>query len=55
MFYPLARLNPGENQILFDGRPQDLAASADPRVRQFVQGESSDRLRELARQEAPTP
>jgi phospholipid/cholesterol/gamma-HCH transport system ATP-binding protein len=51
MFYPLARLGPGDKQILFDGTPQELAACADPRVRQFVEGEARDRLGELARQE----
>lgn len=43
MFYPLARLNAGENQILFDGRPGDLGASADARVRQFVAGAAPPR------------
>ena len=51
MLYPLARLRPGENQILFDGSPDDLLTSPDPRVRQFVEGEARDRLQELARQE----
>jgi phospholipid/cholesterol/gamma-HCH transport system ATP-binding protein len=55
MFYPLARLGDGENQILFDGKPEELTASAEPRVRQFVQGESSERLAEMARQESGTP
>jgi phospholipid/cholesterol/gamma-HCH transport system ATP-binding protein len=55
MLYPLARLNPGENQILFDGKPEDLGASPDPRVKQFVEGEARDRLQELARQEEGTP
>src|SRR5262245_43082445 len=52
MLYPLARLQPGENQVLFDGTPKDLLACEDPRVRQFVEGEARDRLQELARQEA---
>ena len=51
MFYPLARLAPGEPQVLFDGTPQGLLACGDPRVRQFVEGEARDRLGELAKQE----
>ena len=51
MLYPLARLRPGENQILFDGSPADLVSCPDPRVRQFVEGEARDRLQELARQD----
>jgi phospholipid/cholesterol/gamma-HCH transport system ATP-binding protein len=50
MFYPLSRLQPGEPQILFDGTPEQLHTSADPRVRQFIEGEARDRLQELARQ-----
>jgi phospholipid/cholesterol/gamma-HCH transport system ATP-binding protein len=55
MFYPLARLQPGENQILFDGTPEQLLACPDERVRQFVEGEARDRLQELARQEEAKP
>jgi phospholipid/cholesterol/gamma-HCH transport system ATP-binding protein len=51
MLYPLARLQPGEPQVLFDGTPDELRGAADPRVRQFVEGEALDRLQELARQE----
>jgi phospholipid/cholesterol/gamma-HCH transport system ATP-binding protein len=50
MFYPLSRLQPGEHQILFDGTPEQLQKSEDPRVRQFIEGEARDRLLELARQ-----
>jgi phospholipid/cholesterol/gamma-HCH transport system ATP-binding protein len=50
MLYPLSRLQPGENQVLFDGPPGELHKSADPRVSQFVEGEARDRLQELARQ-----
>jgi len=46
MFYPLSRLGPDEAQILFDGTPEQLDACADPRVRQFIQGEAGDRARE---------
>jgi phospholipid/cholesterol/gamma-HCH transport system ATP-binding protein len=55
MLYPLARLRPGENQILFDGTPDGLLACEDPRVKQFVEGEARDRLQELARQEEAVP
>jgi phospholipid/cholesterol/gamma-HCH transport system ATP-binding protein len=47
MFYPLSRLATGENQILFDGTPEQLLASTDARVRQFVEGEARDRLQEI--------
>jgi phospholipid/cholesterol/gamma-HCH transport system ATP-binding protein len=49
MLYPLARLKPGEAQVLFDGMPADLQQCTDPRVRQFVEGEARERLNELAR------
>jgi phospholipid/cholesterol/gamma-HCH transport system ATP-binding protein len=55
MLYPLARLQPGESQVLFDGTPDELHGCADPRVRQFVEGEARDRLQELARQEGALP
>ncbi len=47
MFYPLARLAPGERQILFDGTPAELDQFPDPRVQQFVRGEAGDRIREI--------
>jgi phospholipid/cholesterol/gamma-HCH transport system ATP-binding protein len=49
MLYPLSRLQPGERQVLFDGSPAQLAACADRRVLQFVEGEAGERLSELAR------
>ena len=48
MLYPLARLEPGEPQVLYDGPPEGLEDCPDPRVRQFVRGEAGERLRELA-------
>jgi phospholipid/cholesterol/gamma-HCH transport system ATP-binding protein len=45
MLYPLARLGPGENQVIFNGTPEELRRCPDPRVSQFVQGEARDRLR----------
>ncbi len=47
MLYPLARLRPGENQILFDGTPQELRRCEEPRVRQFVEGKAEARLQEV--------
>jgi phospholipid/cholesterol/gamma-HCH transport system ATP-binding protein len=41
MLYPLPRLKPDEPQILFDGSPDGLAASEDPRVRQFIEGKAA--------------
>ena len=49
MLHPLARLGPGENQVLFDGSPAELPRCPDLRVRQFVQGEARERLGEIAR------
>ena len=48
MLYPLARLEPGEPQVIFDGPPEHLNSFPDPRVRQFVRGEAGERLREMA-------
>jgi phospholipid/cholesterol/gamma-HCH transport system ATP-binding protein len=47
MFYPLSRLKPGEKQIIFDGTPEELSRSTDPRVGQFVEGKAQERLTEL--------
>ncbi len=33
MLYPLARLSPGESQVLFDGSPENMEENPDPRVR----------------------
>lgn len=48
MLHPLARLRPGENQILFDGSPSELKAYPNKRVRQFVEGQARERLSEIA-------
>jgi phospholipid/cholesterol/gamma-HCH transport system ATP-binding protein len=53
MLYPLSRLGSGENQILFDGAPAELARCQDSRVRQFVEGRAQGRLMETARAGAP--
>jgi phospholipid/cholesterol/gamma-HCH transport system ATP-binding protein len=48
MLYPLARLEPDEPQVIYDGPPEGLEDDHDARVRQFVRGEAGERLRELA-------
>ncbi len=48
VLYPLARLEPDEPQVLYDGPPQELESCADPRVGQFVRGEAGERLLEMA-------
>jgi phospholipid/cholesterol/gamma-HCH transport system ATP-binding protein len=40
MLYPLARLKPGERQVLFDGSSSELDASTEPRIVRFVRGEA---------------
>jgi phospholipid/cholesterol/gamma-HCH transport system ATP-binding protein len=47
MLYPLARLERGEPQIVFDGKPEQLEKHRDPRVSQFVRGEAGERLSEI--------
>lgn len=48
MLHPLARLQPGENQVLYDGTPESLKKSNDPRVHQFIEGQARERLQEMA-------
>jgi phospholipid/cholesterol/gamma-HCH transport system ATP-binding protein len=48
MLYPLARLAPDESQVIYDGPPEGMDESPDPRVRQFVRGEAGERLREMS-------
>ncbi len=55
MLYPIARLEPGESQILYDGPPDRIESSLDPRVGQFVRGEAGERMRELARLRTAAP
>jgi phospholipid/cholesterol/gamma-HCH transport system ATP-binding protein len=50
MLYPVARLEPGESQIIFDGTPQAAADARDERVSQFVRGEAGKRLDEMDHQ-----
>lgn len=47
MLFPLGRLKPNEPQIIFDGTPQEILASKDKRVSQFVRGEAGERLQEM--------
>jgi phospholipid/cholesterol/gamma-HCH transport system ATP-binding protein len=47
MLFPLARLEPDEPQILYDGPAAELESCGDPRVGQFVRGEARERLREM--------
>jgi phospholipid/cholesterol/gamma-HCH transport system ATP-binding protein len=49
MVHPLARLQEGEGQLLFDGTPEELCQCQDRRVRQFVEGEARERISEIAR------
>jgi phospholipid/cholesterol/gamma-HCH transport system ATP-binding protein len=48
VLYPLARLEPDEPQVLYDGPPEALESCPDARVVQFVRGEAGERLREMA-------
>lgn len=50
MLYPLARLRSSEPQVIFDGTPQEIMASRDKRVSQFVRGEAGERLMEMREQ-----
>jgi phospholipid/cholesterol/gamma-HCH transport system ATP-binding protein len=52
MLYPLDRLRPEERQALYNGTPEVMEQSDDPRVVQFVRGEARERLVELARNNA---
>jgi phospholipid/cholesterol/gamma-HCH transport system ATP-binding protein len=47
MLYPLSGLRANEPQVLFDGTPEELRQCSDPRVRQFVEGDSRGRLEAL--------
>lgn len=55
MLYPLARLGPGEPQVIYDGPPEGLESCPDPRVHQFVAGEAGERLREMAELREASP
>ena len=44
MFYPRARLEEDQQQVIFDGPPSELERTKDRRVSQFVKGESGELL-----------
>lgn len=47
MLYPAFRLRTGAAQVVFDGTPDELDRSTDPRIRQFVEGRAGGRLLEM--------
>ena len=47
MLLPHSRLQPDENQIIFDGTVPELEHCRDRRVQQFINGEAGERLMEL--------
>jgi phospholipid/cholesterol/gamma-HCH transport system ATP-binding protein len=47
MLYPLPRLDARGPQIVFEGTPEELDSTRDPRIRQFVEGRAGARLTEL--------
>jgi phospholipid/cholesterol/gamma-HCH transport system ATP-binding protein len=48
MLYPVARLEPDEPQIIYQGPADGAFSASDPRVSQFVHGQAGERIRELA-------
>lgn len=48
MLYPLARLKPDEPQLIFDGTLDELDRCDDRRVREFINGDASQRLNEAS-------
>jgi phospholipid/cholesterol/gamma-HCH transport system ATP-binding protein len=47
MIYPLTSLGLNDSQVIFDGDPEQIEASRDRRVRQFVRGEAGERLSQM--------
>jgi len=47
MLMPNGRLDPEENQIIFDGTVPELEHCRDRRVQQFINGEAGERLMEM--------
>lgn len=47
MLLPVARLEPTEGQIIFDGSVEEIHACRDRRVQQFINGEAGERLMEM--------
>ena len=52
MLYPVFRLRPEVPQIVFDGTPEELDRSRDPRIRQFVEGRAGSRLTEMQEEQS---
>ena len=49
MLAPLARLGPGDVQVIFDGPPDELTTSSDARVRQFALGQAGPEVLDVER------
>ena len=49
MLAPLARLGPGEVQVIFDGPPDGLTTCSDARVRQFALGQADSEVLQVER------
>ena len=47
MLMPATRLDPDENQVIFDGTVAELEHCRDRRVQQFINGEAGERLMEM--------
>jgi len=47
MLYPLPRLKPDEQQVIFEGSTQEAFSAEDQRVYQFVHGQAGERMQEL--------
>jgi len=47
MLYPISRLDDDEPQIIYDGSPEEIERSKDPRVTQFIHGEAGERIMEM--------
>jgi len=47
MIHPISLLEPGQEQIIFDGPPSELDRCDDRRVVQFVRGEAGERMTEM--------
>jgi phospholipid/cholesterol/gamma-HCH transport system ATP-binding protein len=50
MLFPIGRLGKDDPQIIYDGPPDRMSDSPDPRVWQFVRGEAGERLTEMQRE-----
>ena len=47
MLYPVARLQPEESQLVYDGPAEEIDFSQNHRVTQFINGEAGERLMEM--------